>query len=138
MAARKVDSLGIGELEAVLQRKRTELADLQKQREQLLAELASVDGRIAALGPDSKPARRGGRRPKVKGRSGPRGGNTLGNALAGILQSAGKPMKLLDIVGAVEKSDYPSKSKHLRSMISQTLSRDSRFRKVRRGTYKLA
>jgi hypothetical protein len=132
-----VETMPIDQLEAVLDRRKREA--LQQERRELADRLAEVERELAELG--AAPAKRGRKKKAAKkkgrGRKGPRGGATLGNKLAQILGGAGGPMKLVDIVQAVEKSDYSSKSKYLRSMINQTLSKDSRFKKVRRGTYKL-
>jgi len=120
-------------------------ARLLQRRAELSAELAQIDKALAVLGGAATPAAKAPRQkptvaPKhrVDGRSGPRPGMTLGNVMEKILRDKGEPMQVKDIVAAVMASDYPSKSKHLRSMANQTLSNDKRFRKVDRGMYTVA
>jgi len=135
----RLDKVDTAALQAELDRRTRQLDHLKAARTALAAKLAGLDKRIAGLwGPGRKVKPR--KLAKVrKGRGGkPRGGATLNNKMVEILQAAGGPMKLLDLVRAVQKSDYPSKSKHLRSMISQALRRDRRFKKIRRGVYKAA
>ncbi|MCG3179322.1 MAG: hypothetical protein BIFFINMI_01656 [Phycisphaerae bacterium] len=141
--------LPIADLEAALAAKNRQLSALRAERTQVVGRLAAIDREIARLAGvrTGKPGRKPGPAPKAKAKAvkggrraarGPRAGNTLGNKLHEILSAAGKPMRLLDVLEAVRKSDYPTKSKYLRSQVSQTLSRDKRFRKVRRGVYRTA
>jgi hypothetical protein len=136
----RLDLVDVRTLKTLVDRK---MAQLVEQRAELTAQLADVEDAIAALGgPAKAPAARGKAavvgRPRGGGRRGPRPGMTLGNVMEKILRDKGQPMQVKDIVEAVLASDYPSRSKHLRSMANQTLSSDKRFRKVGRGRYKVA
>lgn len=145
----RLDQLDISVLKAALDKK---LALLAAEKRELAGRLAEIDALVASLGglvgsgvrkvakgvaKVTKAAKAVQAAKAGKGRRGPRAGNTLGNTMAGILGEKG-PMRVLDIVEAVRASSYASKSPHLRSMINQTLRADSRFRRVRRGLYKLA
>lgn len=136
----RLDQAEIAELRAALDKKMCQLAD---EKERLLARVAEIDrltgGKAAAPArPKAVKGRKVGRPAKVAKVRQVRGGPTLGNRLEQLLKDAPKPMRVLQLLEAVKESGYPSKSPHLRSMVNQTLSRDPRFRKVRRGTYKLA
>ncbi|MDD4891937.1 MAG: hypothetical protein PHU85_18610 [Phycisphaerae bacterium] len=138
----RLDLLDVAELKAAVDRRVSSLAD---ERTQLLARLADVNAQLAALGASAAvaaPARKvktAGKTGRDPGKTrGPRQGKTLGNTLVSILESATEPMRVKDLVKAVRNSNYGSRSPHLRSMVNQALSKDDRFRKVRRGLYRVA
>lgn len=122
-------------------------SELQNRRESLVAELAIINevlgvsggaggsarsfGRMAS-GSAASARRAGGRR----GRSGPRGSNTLTlvQAMSSILSSGAKPVT--EILEAIPSTGYKSKSKNLRTMVSiQLAQRKDIFRRVKRGVY---
>ncbi len=156
-AAARLDQFDIHELQAAVDRKKQELAN---ERAALQARIEEIDRLVAGGVTSGRPGRPGrpprvaagprpgpkpGPRPGPKPADGPRvvkgrrvrSGVTLGNTLEEILSSARQPMAVHELLTAVLDSDYPSKSRHLRSMVNQTLSDDPRFVKVRRGFYRM-
>lgn len=128
------------ELQQELARRSAALKKLQQQRSELVnqvrqidAELAALDGVSAAVGRATAaagPKRAGGR---VTGRRRPRNAMSLADALAKLLQ--GRAMSVSEAAEAVQRAGYRTTSPNFRTIVNQTLIRDSRFRKVARGRY---
>jgi septal ring factor EnvC (AmiA/AmiB activator) len=141
-------SASLDELEAELNRRRKKLPRLQKKREKLEAELASVNEQIALLesipGETAKSAKSGKKAKKTRKKSTKRRTRRkrAKNAvpLADVLAEALKGKDAVGISEAMElaeKSGYKSKSSQFRNIVNQTLSKDDRFKKVGRGKYAL-
>lgn len=99
---------------------------LQKKLEQLDRQIAGLDGAEAGNGAGYT---RGGR---------PRNTQSLPDAVHAAMKKGGKPMKVGDIVEAVESSGYQSSSANFRGIVNQALIKDDRFTQHSRGVYKLA
>jgi hypothetical protein len=66
-----------------------------------------------------------------------RNAQSLLDAIEGVLRSAGKPMKVAEIMEGVLATGYRSSSDNFRGIINQTLIKDKRFGSVERGVYEL-
>jgi len=152
-------TISLSDLRAELQRRQRAAMPLLRRRERLVEQLTDIDGQLAAHGinVDDAPAatpptpptrgvgrpRRSGTTPKARkvsrkagGRSGPRGDNSmkLVDALHSLL--SGTQMAVKDVVVAVQKSGYKTKSPNFRTIVNQALTANpDRFKKVSRGVY---
>jgi hypothetical protein len=118
------DQMSIAKLESMLRARKGELSGLQKHRDQLQKKLDAVEKRIVSLGGS---ARGGGRA---------RNSMSLVEALKSVL-SGGKPMKVADIVDAVQRKGYSSSSANFRGIVNQTLIKEKQFASAGRGVYQL-
>lgn len=114
---------------------------LQFHREELQAEIQEVEQAIADLSGEpeprpSKPGRKSGGRGKPAGQRRGRAGVSLADAMASAL-SGGGAKSVPDLIAAVRRSGYRSSSPNFRSMVSQRLVKDGRFKRVSRGVYLL-
>jgi len=133
---RRTRLMSIARLQQLLKQADSQLHALQKRRKVLTAELADIDRQIAVLQGDRRAAaapagprrRRAGRR---------RGGPTLPQVVTDVLTKANAPMRLKDIVAAVEAAGYQSASKDFYNVVSQTLHTREEFKNVARGVYAL-
>jgi hypothetical protein len=128
-------ALTIAQLERLLDNRRREAAELQRERNKLLQRLDALDRRLGSLaGP-------GGR--SRNGSSGGRGGRarnpkSLVASMEAVLSRAGKPMSVGDIVDAVQSGGYRSSSANFRGIVNQTLIKEKkRFGSAGRGIYQL-
>jgi hypothetical protein len=62
---------------------------------------------------------------------------SLNDTLEKVLKEHGKPMRVGDIVDAVNSTGYRSSSANFRGIVNQTLIKDKRFIASERGTYQL-
>lgn len=92
---------------------------LQKRLERVDRDLQMLDGR-------------GGR-----GRGRARNQVSLPAAMETVLKKSGKPMRVGDIVDAVQRSGYRSSSANFRGIVNQTLIKEPRFKSTERGFYTL-
>jgi septal ring factor EnvC (AmiA/AmiB activator) len=124
----------IPQLERILQERRTDLGRLERQRSELQRKLDGLDRQIVKL----QGSLRGG-----VGRRGVTAGGRARNSqsLVEVLESVlkgGKPMKVGDIVDAVQSSGYRSNSANFRGIVNQTLIKErKRFAPTDRGVYQL-
>jgi hypothetical protein len=119
------DQMSIAKLESMLRARKGELSVLQKHRDQLHRKLNNIEKRIVSLGGT---VRAGG------GRA--RNSMSLVEALQTVLSGA-KPMKVGDIVEAVQRKGYSSSSANFRGIVNQTLIKEKQFGSVGRGVYQL-
>ena len=124
-----------------------ELLDrLRQSRAQLAAQLKDVDSRIALLTGKPSPARAVVRRGKAAkaAMAGPKRrqvGGVPGKPLKDFLAEAmgkGGSMRARDLTEAVLEAGYPTKDRNFRQTVASALAGDKRFRRIRRGIYKLA
>ncbi|MEX2671275.1 MAG: hypothetical protein WD294_04100 [Phycisphaeraceae bacterium] len=140
----------LGELEAEIRRRQTNLDKLSKQRADLAAKLAEIDRQIqqaggaaegAAAPVRGKPGPKPGRKRKTKktkrqpGRRA-RGGVALTDVLAEVM-SSGEPMSTAEAADRVLKTGYKTRAKNFNNVIYQALHSDPRFQRVGRGQYAL-
>lgn len=117
-----LDSLSLSDLKRLIHERKKGHADLRKQRNKLLKQLAKIEKQ---LGGES--GRRGtGTRP--------RNSMPLAEAIADALKG-GKPMKVPEIAQAVMDAGYKSSSPKFTAIVNQTLIKDKRFHATERGVY---
>lgn len=122
----------IAQLERILEDRRTEVSRLERLRSELRRKLDGVERQIAKLA--------GG----LRGLRGRRGGTRARNdvslveAIETAMRNAGKPMRVGDIVDAVQGAGYRSNSDNFRGIVNQTLIKErKRFAQASRGVYQL-
>jgi hypothetical protein len=120
----------IAALEKILEKRRGELQSLTKERLRVLKKLAAVDARLRAIS--------GG-----AGLVAPRAGRSqnplsLASTMAAVLEKAGKPLSVREIVKAVLDTGYQSASVNFQTQANQMLIRErKRFANVGRAMYAL-
>ena len=129
------------DLQAELKRRASELGPLKAKREELMAEVAEIDGEIAFLsaalgGAARAPSPRAGavrRGRAVSGRKRPRNEKSLEVALSEVLK--GKTMGVTEVANAVQKAGYRTTSPNFRTIVNQTLIRSELIKQIVRGAY---
>ena len=126
-------SLTINQLERLLQKRRTSLDALMRERSHLEKRLATIDGRIRALSGGaavgSMGLTRGGRA---------RNPMSLVAAMQEVLTKAGKPLNVGDIVDKVNGLGYQSNAANFRALVNQTLIKQRKlFANAGRGMYEI-
>ena len=127
----------LSQLEDMLEARRSELEDLSQERVRIVKQLAIVDEKIIKLGRNpltvdsdrSAPANL-----TTTGRA--RNSKSLVTTMEGVLTSAPAPMKVGEIVQAVQDAGYRSNSSSFRAIVNQTLIKErKRFVSTGRATY---
>lgn len=127
------------QLHRELEKRRSMLGDLARERDELAARLEMIDRELSSLG--GAPARdgargRGKRRGPKPGRRGgrrrPRNEGNLVEALSGVLK--GKTMSVTEAAAAVVEAGYRTSSKNFRTIVNQALIKGP-FKKIDRGQY---
>jgi hypothetical protein len=119
-------NLSLAAIQSILDSRRDELNKLKKQRKEVQRKLDGLDRQIGRI----EGGGRGG-----SGRA--RNAMSLNETLERVLRAHGKPMKVGDIVNAVEAEGYRSTSDNFRGIVNQTLIKDARFTAPARGTYQM-
>jgi len=137
MAKKQLTKLQTSDLLSELKRRQRSLPALKRKQAKLASQLQEVEAQIASLeggAPRGAKARAGGRRQRA-----PRAANeqSLPEAMMQVM-SKSKPMGIGEIMEAVLSNGYKSNSDNFRNIVSQTLSKDDRFKKVDRGQYTIA
>jgi hypothetical protein len=150
-------------LEALRRLVETKATELAARREELVAELATIDSDLATTGgaapkrgpgrprktgrgPGRPPkAKRVGRPPgsgKAKGKGkrrgrkpGPKGQSELHNMIRSALSASSEPLKVADIAKKVLASGYKTKSKVFHLIVGQRLAEMKDVKKAARGLY---
>jgi hypothetical protein len=117
----------------MLDNRRREMTDLQRERSKLMQRLDALDRRLGALAGSGARFRNGG------GGGGGRGRNSqsLVASMEAVLARSGKPMTVGDIMEAVRAGGYRSNSANFRGIVNQTLIKEKRFASAGRGIYQL-
>lgn len=140
----------IPELQRELIAKRSLLRRLRAQRRKLATRTAALDRRIAAIdggaGPSPKRKKRKKRvikkrrkkaaKKKAVKRGSRRKGKSLVAYIAKVLAAKKDGMRIKEVVAAVKKAGYKTKSKDFRGIVSATLRTDN-FNRIKRGVYAL-
>jgi len=145
--AKRLQEMSIKELKAELKKRRIALPKLRKQRAKILLRLRKIDARIAAVegtaparGPKKKAAKKAAKttaKKKVAPTPRPKNKLSLTDSLISALKQT-KSLSVGDATKAVLAAGYKTNSKIFRTIVSQTLSKDKRFKNVARGVYALA
>lgn len=115
--------VGMAYLQNMLKAHRQELAKLRRERVKAARQLLKLDQRIALLSGDGGGARASNPKSLV--------------AMMRDAMANGKPIKVGDLVAAVQKAGYRSSSGNFRALVNQTLIKDKGFTQVSRGVYQL-
>jgi len=128
----KRERLTLSDLERMLQKRRSEIATLARERDQLRDRIATIDGKLRALAGKASAnaifSRRGrGRNPM-----------SLVSTLTNVLSQAKKPLKVGEILEKVQASGYHSKAVNFRGLVNQTLIKQRKlFANAGRGLYQM-
>ena len=123
--ANSLDNMSMAEIQAELNRRERGVRKLERRREKLHAELAEIDGQLAAVGALSAS---GGVRRR------PRNEMNLVDSLATVLN--GKTMSVTEVTGEVQKAGYLTTAANFRTIVNQALIRENKvFKKISRGQY---
>ena len=138
----------IQQLKKELRAKEANLTKLSAQRKRLAVRLADIDRRIAALeGEAPRRGRKPGPKPgkktlrksvkKTIRRHTRRGaGKSLNDFIKKVLGGAEAGMRPKNIMSAVRKAGYKTKSKDFYGLVAAALRDETRFKRVSRGIYK--
>jgi hypothetical protein len=141
MARKRLAGVSVEDLLAELQKRQRRLPRLQKRRARLAAALERLDREIASLSGSARPGKVRRSLPgKIKVRRTPRAKNkaSLADALASVMKESGGPLTVKEAAEAVKKAGYKSNAANFRAIVTQTLTKDKRFKRVARGKYGLA
>lgn len=95
-----------------------------KKREGMREELADLESQIIEMG---------GKLSGLGGRKRPKNDFKLSDALVRVLKT--KTMSVTRVAEAVQSAGYKTTSPNFRTIVNQTLLKDSRFKRVSRGQY---
>ena len=127
-----MSNFNIAQLERALQERRSEITRLERQRAELQRKLDGLDRQIEKLGGSIGGRRGGGRGVRARNEQ------SLVDVIESVMRSSGKPMRVGDIVDAVQAGGYRSNSANFRGIVNQTLIKErKRFGQVERGLYQL-
>ena len=134
MARPATAGFNIAQLERILQDRRSDLNRLERQRSELQRKLDGVDRLITKLN-GSMRGRRGGGGPGSRARN----EHSLVEVIETVMRgNHGKPMRVGEIVEAVQAGGYRSNSANFRGIVNQTLIKErKRFNSADRGVYQL-
>ena len=125
-------NLTIAQLQRVLNDKQSELNKLHRQRANLQRRMDLIDRQIERLGGSVGGRRGGGRGTRA------RNDQSLVEVIESVMRGSGKPMRVGEIVDAVQAGGYRSNSANFRGIVNQTLIKErKRFGQVERGLYQL-
>jgi len=122
-------NLTVDQLERMLNQRRKELSRLTRRRARAQRRLDDFDDKIRRLGGPAGAVRVGGRRA--------RNDQSLVEVIHGVLQKAGRPLRVSAIAEAASAAGYRSSSANFRGIVNQMLIKDSRFTSQNRGFYQL-
>jgi hypothetical protein len=120
-----------------LNEKKSELDRLYRQRATLEKKMNVLDRQIERVGGGINGGGRRGGMGFIGAGGRARNEHSLLDTLETVMKSAGKPMKVGDIMDAVLATGYRSGSANFRGIVNQTLIKDKRFGQVERGVYEL-
>lgn len=153
-------AMSLAELRRMFTVKESQISRLRARRDELLAELATVESDLSSASKESarrvgrkvavrgRPRRSGGpaksRRPlraarkrAAAGRRGPRGDQGVHNFIRKVLAAARAPMKLAEIAKRVLSAGYKTTSSRFAVIVGQRLSEMKEVKKAGRGMYAL-
>lgn len=123
--------LTVSQLERLLEKRRSEVETLAKERRILQGRLDAVDAKMRTLAGNG-----GGFTMTAAGRA--RNPVSLVTAMSDALAKAGTPLSVGEILNRVQESGYHSNAANFRAIINQTLIKErKRFNNTARGVYEL-
>jgi hypothetical protein len=120
----------IAQLKDLLKEQRTRRTKLLSDRKKLQAKIDQIDRQIDVL--DGAVGGGGGTGLRARNE------HPLPDVIEVVLKSNKKPMKVGEIVDAVQENGYQSTSVNFKSIVNQALIKDDRFTSESRGLYRLA
>ncbi|MCL4221490.1 MAG: hypothetical protein KJZ65_08965 [Phycisphaerales bacterium] len=136
----------IAELQREMERRASQVGDMVRERDALLARVSELEAEISAfdgvLAVRAGTVRRPGRPRKAAptrgstGRKRPKNDMSLAEALVKLLKN--RTMGVTEITSAVQKAGYKTNAENFRTIVNQTLIKDARFKKISRGQYTAA
>jgi hypothetical protein len=129
MAKSKLANVSLSELKAEVKRRLDAIDKLIKQRDELEKLLQQMDVPAGASAVKAK----GPKRKASKGRA-RRGADSLAGILASVMKGKGA-VKVAEATSLAVKAGYKSVSDNLAGIVSQTLAKDARFKKIKRGVF---
>ena len=136
----KLGKVSVEDLKKEIGRRQRRLPELIAARDALNCQIAELEG-LGGAKPTVKRRKKAGRR-KAARRAvkravvKPSRAGSLSSALMEALGAKGK-LTISEAAEAVQAAGYKSKSKDFQNIVSMALSKDKRFRRVRRGVYAL-
>jgi hypothetical protein len=121
-----LSTISTAELRYEISRRNKSIEKLQKKRQSLQSQMHEIDRTLAEYGAAAAGGGGGGKRP--------RNSEKLSDALARVLK--GTTMSVTDAAQAVQQAGYQTTAANFRTIVNQTLIKDSRFDNVSRGQYR--
>jgi hypothetical protein len=135
MARVKLAKVSVEELKKEIRRRQGKLATLIAARDALNCRIAELEALCGAK-PTAVARKKAGRRKAARRAVKPARAGSLSSTLAEALKAKGK-WTVAEAAEAALAAGYRSKSKDFANIVSMALSKDKRFRRVRRGIYAL-
>jgi malate/lactate dehydrogenase len=131
----KNEALSISQLEAMLQNRRNEIAELVRERSKVQEQINAIDEKIKSMG-GGIPSQFGSVQITAAGRA--RNVKSLIKTMEEVLEKSTEPLTVGQILEGVYATGYRSNSSGFRAILNQTLIKErKRFVKVARGMYAL-
>ena len=130
-------TMSIQELRRALAAKEREAEKLQRQRTKLAARLGVIDRELEVLGSvvDVGAKKKPGKRKATRRRRRRAGGASLAQYISKALAKAPAPVRVKNIVTAVQAAGYKSSSKDFYSLVAAALRDTDQFKRTGRGLY---
>ena len=135
MAKVRLAKVSVEDLKKEILRRHGILAKLIAARDALDRRIAELDG-LGLAKPAAAARRKPGRKKAGRKAMKPARAGSLSSRLAEVLKAKGK-CTVAEAAEAALAAGYKSKSKDFANIVSMALSKDKRFRRVRRGVYAL-
>lgn len=135
MAKVRLAKLSVEDLKKEIRRRQRKLPTLVAARDTLNRLIEELEG-LGGVKPAAIVHRKAGRRKAARKALRPARPGSLSSTLVEALGAKGK-LTVGDAAAAVLAAGYKSKSKDFQNIVSMMLSKDKRFRRVRRGVYAL-
>ena len=135
MPRAKLARMAIEELKKEILRRTRVLPKLIAMRDTLDKKIAELQG-LVELKAAPKLARRKIGKKRVRKSQGKTRAGSLSSKLVEVFQGR-KRLSLAEAIEAVQAAGYKTKSKNFATIVGMTLSKDKRFRRVRKGVYAL-
>ena len=128
-AAGPLDNLSFDDLQNEMRRRERDLKRLLSKRDRLQAQVREIEAEIQSLGGSGAFGVTAGGLPRRR----PHNDMSLSEALGNLLKST--TMSVTQAAQEVQRAGYKTTSASFRTIVNQTLIKDSRFKKVSRGQY---